>query len=102
MVAFAAQPRAQESRNLMSSRQMIAVLFAASIVTMPLQSQSFRPTLVRDADNPARQPFAFVADLSPHGFATTSFIVSAQKRLVIEELDANGLNISATGTFIVS
>jgi hypothetical protein len=77
------------------SRYIFIALLAIGLAGSPLQAQSLKAVPVREAA--ARQPFAYVADLSGHGFATGNFTVDPQKRLVIEEVDAYAFNTSSNG-----
>jgi hypothetical protein len=79
----------------MMIRTISIALLSIGLVAAPLQAQSLKPVAVRAAVE--RQPFAYVADLSAHGFASGSFIVDPLKRLVIEEVDAYALNTSSNG-----
>src|SRR5450755_1802948 len=82
-------------------RTIATALLAIGLAGSPLQAQTVKAIAVHA---PAEhQPFAYVADLSSHGFATASFVVDSQKRLVIEELDAYTVNPYSVGaTFVLT
>ena len=81
----------------MMLRSLYLTCLAVALAASPLNAQNFKPIPVRDADNAARQPFAYVTDLSGHGFAISSFTVDPKKILVIEDVDAYAFNTSSIG-----
>ena len=76
-------------------RTILIASLAIGFAGPPLQAQSLKPVAAHAAVE--RQPFAYVADLSAHGFATSRFLVDPLKRLVIEEVDAYAYNTSSNG-----
>ena len=79
----------------MMFRYIFIALLTIGLAGSPLQAQSLKALPVREPA--AQQPFAYVADLSGHGFAIGSFTVDPLKRLVIEEVDAYAFNTSSNG-----